>query len=176
MTVGDAGRPNMDSAQRQTRSFSVVTIQGIDRVAIRHVAEALKADGLAGCRRPERLHAAKILEWIAEMDFALDGNLGEYCQAVVDIRDGAMAPTGATSIAQSKANQSGFGSEWRDEVQAAINANRTPDGYSRIVDRLVKKHGLTRTKAMQEVASLAGIEFESVKKALQRLKKKRVTY
>lgn len=151
--------------------LEVVDVIGLDRVAIRHVTEAIRAGDLARCRQPELLHVAKVLDWISNADFSLDGNLAAFVLALADMRNGAMSPTPATVVAQALADRQGFGDEWRDEVASCLQANRSPAGYRRVVDRLMKKYGLKQADAIRRVADAAGLKEDSVKKSLQRFRR-----
>lgn len=152
-------------------ALSVVDAIGFDQVSIRHAVEALRSGDLTKCRQPELLHVVKVLEWIAEADYSLDGNLGAFILALADMRNGAMSPTPATEVAQSVSDHLGFGQTWREEVASCLSANKSPAGYRRVVDRLMKKYGLKQADAIRCVADLAGLKEESVKKSLQRYKK-----
>lgn len=153
--------------------LSVVDVIGFDQVAIRHVVDALRAGDLTKCRQPELLQVVKALQWIADADYSLDGNLGAFILAVLDMRNGAMSHTPATVVAQAMADRQGFGQEWRDEIESSLIANRSPEGYRRVVDRLMKKYGLKQADAIRRVADVAGLKEESVKKALQRQRRSR---
>lgn len=146
---------------------------GFDPVAIRHVVDALRSRDFNKCREPEIAHVCTALERISALNECLDGQLGVYLLALANIREGAMSVTPPMAVAQASANDLGFGKDWYDEVQACIDANRSPEGYRRIVERLRKKNGCTQADAIRAVAKLAGIEEASVKKALQRDNKSR---
>jgi hypothetical protein len=151
--------------------ISAVDAIGFDQVAIRHVVEALRAGDLTKCRQPELLHVVKLLEWFAKADYTLDGTLGEFVLALADLRSGAMSQTPATTVAQALADRQGFGQEWREVVADSLSANRSPEGYRRVVDRLRKKYGLTQAEAIRRVADAAGLKEDSVKKSLQRYRR-----
>lgn len=164
----------MTQTERSVAFHPLEDVQ-FDLVKINSVVRALKERDLTRCREPEILHVVKVLEWLFDRELRLDGNLSEVVQVICQIKDGALGftPQMATSVHRAYQSNLGFGKEWEEIIRSSLEENRSPEGYERIVHRLQERNGFSKAQAMRAVAAEAGVQPETVKKALQRLGAKR---
>lgn len=164
----------MTQTERSVAFHPLEDVQ-FDLVKINSVIRALRKRDLTGCREPEILHVVKVLEWLIDREIRLDLNLSGFVQVMCQIKEGAsgFTPQMATSVHRAYQSKLGFGKEWEEFIRSSLDENRSPEGYERIVHRLQERNGLSKAQAMRAVAEQAGVQPETVKKALQRLGAKR---
>jgi hypothetical protein len=138
------------------------------------VAESLgRCDGdLSECLMPDLKHLCEILARLTVLQDLAPGFLDELFEISIPhfIKMHNKARIGA--MAQSKADDAGFGNEWRAAIEAG-NDPHQKDYIARMIEVHMKANDTDEKAAIDAMADQTGRDIDSIKRVVSRSKARR---
>lgn len=142
----------------------------IDSDKLEDVIAGLMRRDISDCITPNVKHAEEVLTKVALLNHLAPGFMDEFFDMVIPHFAKQHHRAMLADLAQKRADEEGFGEEWR----ATIEAGRTPNhkGYlANTVAMVMKAHDINQNQAIKLVAAQSGREEEDIRRNVTRAKK-----
>lgn len=140
-----------------------------DSEKLENVILGLRQGDISECLSPAVKHADDVLAHVVLLNELAPSFFDEMLSIFVPhfLRQHKRAAIG--DMAQKKADEAGFGFEWREAIEAG-NSPHQKDYISKTVSILMKVNGVNQNQAIAEAAKQLGREEDSIRKVVTRSK------
>lgn len=140
-----------------------------DSEKLENVILGLRRGDISECLSPAVKHAEEVLAHVALLNVLAPGFFDEMLAIFIPqfIKQRNRAAIG--EMAQKKADEAGFGEEWREAI-AAGNSPHQKDYIAKMVALTMKVNGVNQNQAIAEAAKQLGREEDSIRKVVTRSK------
>ena len=140
--------------------------------SIQNVMNGLLAGDISNCKSPDVKHTAEFLAHVYILQNLapgfLDGMMALAIPHFIDSHNKA----NLGEVAQRKANEAGFGDEWKSAIEAGKHPKQK-DYVANMVAVFMKARGLNQNQAIKAVAAETGRDEDSMRRTVTRSKKRR---
>ncbi|MBX9960578.1 MAG: hypothetical protein K2Y15_10635 [Burkholderiaceae bacterium] len=144
----------------------------IDFDQVFKVATALGSRDVSDCLVPDVKHTCEVLARILILQDLAPGFLDELFAIFIPHFIKSHAKSEVAAFAQKKADEAGFGTEWRELIEAG-NSQGRKDFVARMVALRMKVNAVSQADAIRITAKQLRLEEDSVKKSVTRAKKRK---
>jgi hypothetical protein len=144
----------------------------IDPAKLESVILGLRKGDISECLVSEVKHAEDVLARVGFLAHIAPGFMDEMLAIFTPHFINQHNRAALAEMAQNRANEEGFGQEWREAIEAGKSPHQK-DYLAKMVDLFMTAYGVSQAEAIRQASEQLGREEEDIRRSVTRSKKRR---